>query len=523
MRNSGGPPRIEFGMAPVSGGWLALLVFPLLLAGVFAATGPGGLVAAGATLMTCVAFLSATGRLGSPARYRPNRSSLPDRASALRLLSAHAGDGRLGGREFACIAVAFDRPEELRDRLGDAAFDRLLAGSPARLADRVRANDIVARLDTASFAVFLMDLPRADIDMLLGIAGRLQRALAEGLDAGENACFPTVSAGLCLANRAPEPTPEGLLRGAEVALHAARSETGGTLRAYSAELESRARSLSLPGGGIAAALAEGQIGPWFQPQVSAATGVLTGVEALARWAQPDGSVRGAEDVIPAATAAGLADRLGETIRARALAALVEWDAAGCDVPGVALNLSRHELRNPRLADQIRWDLDRFEIAPARLTLELRDLGTLASGEETVLRNIRTLAEVGCRIDLDEFGSVLSSIADIRRFDVHRLKIDRSLVARIDSDPEQRRLAAAVLGLAAELGLDAVAVGVETEGEARVLAELGCSDLQGFAIALPMPADALARWTQSRPGHREQGQIGAPGFGPELGGSHGKTA
>jgi EAL domain-containing protein (putative c-di-GMP-specific phosphodiesterase class I) len=187
------------------------------------------------------------------------------------------------------------------------------------------------------------------------------------------------------------------------------------------------------------------------------------------------------------------DALGTAILRDALGALKGWDEAGFDVPGVGVNFSSDELRDPKLVDRIAWELDRFAIAPQRLTVEILESVVASSSEDTITRNIRNLGEMGCRIDLDDFGTGHASIASIRRFAVQRLKIDRSFVTKVDRDQEQQRMVNAILLMADQLGLDTLAEGVESAGEHTMLAQLGCGHVQGFGIARPMPLDRTADW------------------------------
>ncbi|MEZ5768945.1 MAG: EAL domain-containing protein [Paracoccaceae bacterium] len=244
---------------------------------------------------------------------------------------------------------------------------------------------------------------------------------------------------------------------------------------------------------VVRALENGEIRPWYQPQVSTDTGAVTGFEALARWHHPTRGMISPGAFLPAIARAGLFDRLGEVMLFQALTALRDWDRAGLDVPGVSVNFSTDELRNPRLFDKVRWELDRFEIDPARLTVEVLEDVVAQSDDDMTTRNIAALSRLGCSIDLDDFGTGHASIANIRRFDVNRIKIDRSFITHIDTDRDQQNMVAAILTMADRLGLDTLGEGVESHGEHALLAQLGCSHVQGYSIARPMPLEETAAW------------------------------
>jgi EAL domain-containing protein (putative c-di-GMP-specific phosphodiesterase class I) len=246
----------------------------------------------------------------------------------------------------------------------------------------------------------------------------------------------------------------------------------------------------------AAALNAGQILPWFQPQISTDTGRITGFEALARWQHPDRGLISPAEFLPLLEQTGQLERLGEVMLYHTLIALRDWDAAGLNVPRAAINITMDELHNPKLIDRIRWELDRFDLTPARLAIEVLENVVAAAPEDIVARNINGLARLGCAIDLDDFGTGHASISSIRRFAVGRIKIDRSFVLKVDRDPEQQRMVNAILTMADRLGLDTLAEGVETLGEHAMLAQLGCGHVQGFGIARPMPFDQTIDWIRT---------------------------
>jgi diguanylate cyclase len=146
-----------------------------------------------------------------------------------------------------------------------------------------------------------------------------------------------------------------------------------------------------------------------------------------------------------------------------------------------------ELRDPQLPDRLRWTLDRFHLAPGRLTVEVLESVVAGDGDEIIASNISRIAAMGCGVDLDDFGTGNASITAIRRFAVNRLKIDRSFVREVEQNRDQQKLVTAILSLAERLGLATLAEGVETPACHALLAQLGCGHVQGYVIAKPMPA------------------------------------
>ena len=247
---------------------------------------------------------------------------------------------------------------------------------------------------------------------------------------------------------------------------------------------------------IGEALEAGQIVAWYQPQVSTDTGVISGFEALARRAHPSRGLVSPGSFIDLARRAGLAQRLSEVILTHSLSALRAWDKAGLDIPNVAVNFGSDDLRNPRIVEYLRWELDRHDISPRRLSIEVLEDVIAERHDDIIARNLRALADLGCGIELDDFGTGYTSILNIRRFSVSRIKIDRKLVARIDMDSDQRDLVAALLAMAERLKIATLGEGVETAAEHALLGQMGCDHVQGFALARPMPLGDTFTWILS---------------------------
>ena len=197
--------------------------------------------------------------------------------------------------------------------------------------------------------------------------------------------------------------------------------------------------------------------------------------------------------LPAIDAPEMMELLGQTMLTQSLAAVAEFDRRGLRVPTVAVNFSARELQDPQLPDRLRWTLDRFHLAPSRLTVEVLESVVAGDGDEVIASNIGRIAAMGCGVDLDDFGTGNASITAIRRFALNRLKIDRSFVHEVDRNREQQRLVTAILSLAERLGLETLAEGVETQAEHALLAQLGCGHVQGYVIARPMSGEDLASW------------------------------
>jgi len=376
----------------------------------------------------------------------------------------------------------------------DAIMDRVIQ----RMSTALRGQDAIMRTGSDGIIVVLAPTRRADLDVIMSVVDRVQAAVAEPISLEGRTIRVTCCVGICSEAMSPSRSGGAMLAAADCAMRIARRQGDDAVRIFTADMQARVETdhrLSIQ---IDDALDAGQIRPWFQPQIDARTGKLAGFEALARWHHPDLGVLAPGQFLASIHSAGRGADLGDQILKATLEALIEWDRAGIDVPCVGVNVSLDQLTDPRLAERIIWQLDRHDITPNRIAIEILETVTLRDADETIMRNLRALREAGFRLDLDDFGTGAASIAHIARFGVHRIKIDRSFISGIDTDKNQREIVAAILGLVERLGIDALAEGVETPEQQATLTAMGCPHLQGYGIARPMPFADTIPWALSRP-------------------------
>ncbi|MEM6637896.1 MAG: bifunctional diguanylate cyclase/phosphodiesterase [Pseudomonadota bacterium] len=434
------------------------------------------------------------------------------RAELIGELDRFLVERRDRGLSTACLALEIDEFKELGERHGPAAAETAIRKISERLSGVLRDGDIVARLDGATFGVMLSPVRVIDLEGVIQLASRIQGAVGEPIPVDSLTLYVSCSVGFCQSSRTEEDDGGKMLLAAENAMIEARRSRPGSIRAFSKEMKKRLKAHQNLMEDARVALELGQISAWYQPQISTETGQVTGFEALARWAHPERGLIPPVEFLPAVQEAGLYSRLGEVMMYNALSALKNWDRAGLKVPSVAVNFSDTELRDPKLMEKVRWELDRFSLTPDRLTIEILEDVVADNEDDTIPSNIRSLSEIGCKIDLDDFGTGHASIASIRRFAINRIKIDRSFIAKIDQDPDQQRMLSAILMMAERLELETLAEGVESLGERSVLAQLGCSHIQGYGIARPMPFDETLVWLP-----KHDAKLGAaPDVGREAG-------
>lgn len=475
----------------------ALAFLPALALSAFWIGGETLLVA---TALGFPAIFLVAGSFKSPSRGLSSDLSLDD--ETLSHSAAHtfadralteARNAQLG---MACMLIEAEGLETVSKNHGAAEADALCRLIMARLRNTLRRDDRVYRIGDSRLMVLLAPSVGLELETLLQLAARLQTGIEEPAAIETANRFLSASVGFCSSLRLREDaTGKDLLDAAGIALTEAVANGPSAIRAWSQSMRAAHIAQQNLLSEVHRALASGQIQPWFQPQVCTSTGRITGAEALARWIHPDRGIIPPAQFLRTLEDSGQLARLGEVVLQHSLTALRGWDNAGLDVQRVSVNFSEPELRDPRLIERILWEIDRFGLTPPRLGIEVLESVIASSPDGIVARNIGRLAEAGFHIDLDDFGTGHASITALRRFKVHRLKIDRSFVSRVDRDEDQRRMLAAILGMADRLGIETLAEGVESVGEHALLAQLGCDHVQGFGIARPMPSDHLVDWAR----------------------------
>ena len=488
------------GMADLVTGPLAFALLPALLLAAFRAGGETALLVAAIALPLALFTIAMVERGALRLSDHQRRGTDPVSGRSFEdTLDRALVTGARRGVQTGCIMLELEAHDRVLRGQGPQAAQAMTGRSAQLLRRNLRRDERMFYLGGGRFGIAVAPAPGIDAQSLARLAERLRERLRAGLETGERDPDPGIRCGAALSAQDGCKTAAGLIRAATAAM-------GDGTSCHDAPLHRQRRASGKagptppgPGRDIARALERGEIRAWFQPQLLLETGDISGVEALARWHHPREGLIMPPAFLPLVSAAGLHGALMRQMLDQALAALNAWQENGCSIGRVAINLAPENLRDPAIAETIAWELDRHRLAPDRLCIEILETVVAASCDDITARNIRRLRELGCRIDLDDFGTGNTSISSLRRFSVDRLKIDRSFVRQIDRDIAQRRMVAAILTMARELGLDTLGEGVETAGEHACLAALGCGHVQGFAIARPMPFERILTWART---HRE---------------------
>lgn len=382
-------------------------------------------------------------------------------------------------RARSVLLLRLENAEILLKHLGKAGFGHLLVDLSMRLNRAIRPEDPVRIVASGVFAISLSNRSETEA---MRIALRLQERAQKQVPVSGMTVAPVLSGVLIHAEGAACPQLDQMILNARSRLDDLPQERLGGVVLFDHDPGLSAPDLPASIGEAAAA---GQILPYFQPQISCHSGEVTGFEALARWKHPTRGI-----LPPGAFMSRMSDEdhkaLTLCMLRQSIAALKSWDAAGWNVPTVSVNISNCELSDPGFAANLLWELDRQDLRPDRLALEVLESVAPVTSSSEARTNLATLAKAGCRLDLDDFGTGFASLDAIRQFRVHRIKIDRSFVMGCDIDASQQRMILAILALAERLGISALAEGVESREEHTFLAQMGCDEVQGYAIARPMP-------------------------------------
>ncbi len=415
-------------------------------------------------------------------------TDLPNRMLFMRRLH-EAVEAMDEGQRLAVMIMDLDHFKEINDTLGHHMGDRLLQQIGPRLSGVLREGDLMARLGGDEFGLVLPDLP--DDGVAVRIAERLIEELEQPLSVEGLALDVSGSVGIAIYP-AHSDDVETLLRRADVAMYAAK-ESGGGFEVYHPSLDQHSPHHLTLIGQVRPGLENREFILHYQPQVRLSDERAVGVEALVRWQHPERGLVMPDDFIPLVEHTVLLRPLTYYVLDQALQQWHVWTRRGIEVE-MAVNLSVRNLLDAQLPDHVAELLDRWEVPPPSLTLELTESFLMAdSGRSTGV--LAALADVGVRMSIDDFGTGYSSLSYLKRLPIDEIKVDRSFVVNMQKDPNDAMIVRATVELGKRLGLQVVAEGVEDRATFDELAELGCDLAQGFSIGRPVPAAEATRFLE----------------------------
>ena len=424
--------------------------------------------------------------------YHDALTGLPNRQLFNDRLEVALARAQRGHESLAIMFLDLDHFKTINDSLGHAVGDLLLQEVAQRLKNSVRQEDTVSRLGGDEFIMILPEVGGAD--EAVAAAGRIIEALEKSFHLRGHDLYVTSSIGITVYPNDGQDL-ETLVKNADMAMYLAKEQGRNTYRLFTPAMNQRARRRQELLTALRRAVERDEFLVHYQPQVALGSGRVVGVEALARWQPPEGELVPPNQFIPLAEETGLILPIGQRVLEIACRQAAAWARAGHDQLRLAVNLSARQFNQPDLVGVIAATLADTGLAPGQLELEIT--------ESTVMANLDATSEIlkrlharGMSLALDDFGTGHSSLSYLRRFAIDVLKIDRSFIKDLASDPDAATITEAIVSMAHTLRLKVIAEGVETPVQLEFLRTLGCDYVQGFLFSRPLSAADLTRLLQS---------------------------
>ena len=414
-------------------------------------------------------------------------TGLPNRLLINETLGRAMADADKWGSRCAFMMIDLDRFKAVNDTLGHPVGDRLLGRVSERLKLLMTENEMIGRLGGDEFAVVVRDA--TDTQRTEQLAQTIIDALSQPYEVDQHTLYIGASVGLAIGPRDGR-TAEMLIRSADLALYRSKDAGGGVFHAYEPQLHMAAEERRVLEIALRNAVENSQMHLNYQPVVNAATGQLTGFEALLRWTHPEfGNVSPAK-FVPLAEEARLIAPIGEWVLRNACDEAARWELPA----RIAVNVSPEQLHNPAFVSVVAQALAQSGLRPERLELEVTESVFMREGTVAV-EVLEKILDLGVRLSLDDFGTGYSSLGYLAHTRFSSIKIDRSFIQSASKGTKEAiAIIRAVVALADSLGMATTAEGVETEEEHVMVQQLGCTKVQGYYFGRPLPvqeARALA--------------------------------
>ncbi len=419
-------------------------------------------------------------------------TELPNRRAFQAHLEAVSKKARETGGTVGLLLIDLDHFKHVNDTLGHAAGDHLLKEAGRRLRESVRKGDFVARLGGDEFAIVLEGSSPLD---LAGVGNSILSRLHRPVAFEHRSISTGASIGAAMlpedANSATE-----LFNHADIALYALKQSGRGGTKTFEQQMRDQIQVVSAQLSLARTAVTEQSVEPHYQPKIDLRTGEIIGFEALLRWHHPSRGLQTPDTVAEAFKNYELASKIGDLMQQRVFQDLRTWLDQKLLVQRVALNVAPVEFVRDDFAERLLARLEDHSIPPSLVEIEITEQVFFERGADYVRRALELLNWAGVRIALDDFGTGYSSLTHLRDFPVDVVKIDRSFVDKMPSDPETAAIVSAVIGLARSLKIEVVAEGVETDQQKHSLVEKGCALGQGYLFGRAVPADEVRRLLRS---------------------------
>ena len=442
--------------------------------------------------------LHAQERLRHMASY-DGLTGLPNRTLFFQNLRESIEFARDKNWRVAVLCITLDRFKIINDSLGTALGDELLRQFSGRLVKVARFRDTVGRLGGDEFALILS--MQRDQQEAVNVANEVRETLRAPFDLQGQQAALTASIGIAMyPDDALEPGT--LVKYADTAMVRAKEAGRDGYRFFTAGMNVQVLARLDLELALRSALEGGQFVLYYQPKLELNTGRVSGVEALLRWNRPGYGLVYPAEFVPIMEETGLVVRIGEWIVDEACRQIAAWNAQGVRDVRVAVNVSSRQFVEGDLEGVIGAALERHQVEPGLLELELTESALMSNAGHTVAV-LGRLKELGIRIAIDDFGTGYSSLAYLKRFPIDKLKIDIAFVRDIVTNPDDAAIALAIISMAHSLHMQVIAEGVETRAQMAYLRRHRCDEIQGFHFSRALPADELARLVQENRAQPDQ--------------------
>jgi diguanylate cyclase (GGDEF)-like protein/PAS domain S-box-containing protein len=412
-------------------------------------------------------------------------TNLPNRAVLMDRIGQAIVRARDNGERVTVVFVDLDNFKLVNDSLGHTAGDTLLKAVSARMLRAVRPADTVARLGGDEFIILLAGQDSAATGLALE---RIRSSVIEPVSIEGQLFRVTCSIGVASFPGDGEDA-ETLLMNADTAMYQAKEKGRDTYRFYTHEMNQVARERRLLQEGLRNAIANGEFGLLYQPQIELRTGKIFAVEALVRWHHPQLGLVSPAKFIPMAEESGLIVPLGDWVLREACRQNKAWQDEGMEPISVCVNVSARQFRERTWVDRVGKILAETGLAPEYLELELTE-SLLMHDVNQAIATMRELQSLGVHFSIDDFGTGYSSLSALKSFPVARLKIDQSFVRNLPYDANDRSIATAVISLGQKLNMRVIAEGVETDAQLAFLTENECDEIQGYHFSRPVESGTV---------------------------------
>jgi len=410
----------------------------------------------------------------------PNRLLFSDR------LTQRLAQSRRQKMPLAVMYLDLDRFKIINDTLGHNFGDLLLQGVAERLMTCLRETDTLARMGGDEFTIILTDIMTAED--ATSVAKKVLDVLSEPFFLGGREFFITASIGISIFP-SDGADVETLVKNADTAMYRAKEQGRNNYYLYTEALNSAAMEWMTLDNSLRKALERREFLVYYQPRVEIRTGQTLGTEALIRWQHPEFGLVSPAHFIPLAEETGLIVPISEWVIQTACAQNKAWQNTGIHPMSVSVNISARQFQQEELVSTVKQALAQSGLAPHYLDLELTE-STLMQDPDSAVEILLELKSMGVQISIDDFGTGYSSLSYLKRFPIDAVKIDRSFVRDITTNPDDAAIAGAVVAMAHSLKLKVIAEGVETLEQLEFLRGLKCDEMQGYFITPPVPAEQL---------------------------------